>query len=79
MKSTCWPHLKPCITGLWGFMVFFTTGFREKYTPMVALYDISLRLKPENINVVQLDVMVICDLEENASENVNIINSFPLC
>lgn len=38
-------------------------------TPFVAPYDITLRRSPENINVVQPDIMVICDLEEKVDEN----------
>lgn len=48
----------------------FYTWFREKEcTPMVAPYDITLRRNPENINIVQPDLMVICDLEEKLNEN----------
>lgn len=36
--------------------------------PMFAPYDITLRRNPGNINVVQPDLMVICDLEENLNE-----------
>jgi len=37
--------------------------------PMVAPYDIELRRTPEQINIVQPDIMVICDLEENLDAN----------
>lgn len=51
-------------------LVLFHTGFQgKKCTPMVAPYDITLRRNPENINIVQPDLMVICDLEENLNEN----------
>ena len=36
---------------------------------MVAPYDITLHRNPENINVVQPDLMVICDLEEKLDAN----------
>ena len=35
---------------------------------MLAPYDITLKRNAENINVVQPDLMVICDLEENLNE-----------
>lgn len=38
-------------------------------TPIVAPYDIELRRTPEQINIVQPDIMVICDLEENLDDN----------
>lgn len=51
-------------------LVIFYNWFQgKKCTPMVAPYDITLKHNPENINVVQPDVMVICDLEENLDEN----------
>jgi len=37
--------------------------------PMVAPYDIELRRTPEQINIVQPDIMVICDLEDNLDDN----------
>ncbi|MBL4951173.1 type II toxin-antitoxin system Phd/YefM family antitoxin [Neobacillus sp. YIM B02564] len=50
-------------------LVIFHTFFQgSKCTPMVAPYDIELRRTPENINIVQPDIMVICDLEENLNE-----------
>jgi Uma2 family endonuclease len=51
-------------------LVTFYNYFQgKKCTPMVAPYDITLKRNSENINVVQPDVMVICDLEENLDEN----------
>ncbi|MBM4764750.1 type II toxin-antitoxin system prevent-host-death family antitoxin [Bacillus sp. B15-48] len=38
-------------------------------TPMIAPYDIELRRTPEQVNMVQPDLMVICDLEENLDDN----------
>jgi len=51
------------------FGIFYNYFQGKKCTPMVAPYDITLKRNPENINVVQPDVMVICDLEENLNEN----------
>lgn len=57
-------------TALTELLVIFYNWFQgKKCTPMVAPYDITLKRNPENINVVQPDVMVICDLEENLDEN----------
>ena len=51
-------------------LVLFYNWFQgKKCTPMIAPYDITLKRNPENINVVQPDIMVICDLEENLNEN----------
>ncbi len=51
-------------------LVIFYNWFQGKdCTPMVAPYDITLKRNPEDINVVQPDVMIICDLEENLDEN----------
>ncbi len=50
--------------------VFFYNWFQgKKCTPMVAPYDITLKRNQENTNVVQPDIMVICDLEEKLDEN----------
>lgn len=51
------------------FGIFFNWFQGGKCTPMVAPYDITLKRNPENINVVQRDIMVICDLEEKLNEN----------
>jgi len=51
-------------------LVLFYNWFQGgKCTPMVAPYDITLKRKQENINVVQPDIMVICDLEEKLNED----------
>ncbi|MCH1624193.1 type II toxin-antitoxin system Phd/YefM family antitoxin [Fredinandcohnia quinoae] len=55
------------ITELFGFFFNFFQG--TKCRPMVAPYDIELRRSPENINIVQPDIMIICDLEEKLNEN----------
>jgi prevent-host-death family protein len=49
-------------------VIFYTFFQGSKCTPMVAPYDIELRRTPENINIVQPDIMIICDLEENLNE-----------
>lgn len=46
------------------FGIFYNWFQGSKCTPMVAPYDITLKRTLENINVVQPDLMVICDLEE---------------
>jgi prevent-host-death family protein len=44
---------------------YFATWFRGKNCrPMLAPYDITLKRSPDKPNVVQPDLMVICDLEE---------------
>jgi prevent-host-death family protein len=51
------------------FVIFYNFFQGKKCTPIVAPYDIELRRTPENINVVQPDIMVICDLEEKLNED----------
>ena len=51
------------------FGIFFNWFAGKKCTPLVAPYDITLKRNPENINVVQPDLMVICDLEEKLDAN----------
>ena len=49
--------------------IIFHNWFRGKpCRPMLAPYDITLRRNPGDINVVQPDLMVICDLEEKLNE-----------
>ncbi len=55
------------ITELFGIFYNFFQG--TNCTPMVAPYDIELRRTPENINIVQPDIMIICDLEEKLNED----------
>lgn len=51
-------------------LVIFHHFFQgSKCRPIVAPYDIELRRTPENINIVQPDIMIICDLEEKLNEN----------
>lgn len=49
--------------------IFFNWFQGKKCRPMVAPYDITLKRHLEDINVVQPDLMVICDLEEKLAEN----------
>jgi Uma2 family endonuclease len=51
------------------FVLFYNWFQGKKCTPMVAPYDITLKRNQENINVVQPDIMVICDLEEKLDAN----------
>ncbi len=51
------------------FVIFYHWFEGKRCTPLVAPYDITLRRNPENINVVQPDLMVICDLEEKLDAN----------
>ena len=51
------------------FVLFYKWFEGKKCRPFVAPFDITLRRWPENINVVQPDIMVICDLEEKLNEN----------
>lgn len=49
--------------------VFFYNWFKGKpCRPMLSPFDITLRRFPEDKNVVQPDLMVICDLEEKLNE-----------
>lgn len=51
-------------------LVIFYNWFQGKSCrPMVAPYDIELHRTPDNINIVQPDLMVICDLEEHLDED----------
>jgi len=51
------------------FGIFYNWFQGKKCVPLVAPYDITLKRNPENINVVQPDLMVICDIEEKLDEN----------
>ena len=50
------------------FVSFYNFFQGKKCSPMVAPYDITLKRNQKNINVVQPDIMVICDLEEKLNE-----------
>lgn len=48
--------------------IFYSWFQGKKCRPVFAPFDITLKRSPDNINVVQPDLMVICDLEENLNE-----------
>jgi prevent-host-death family protein len=48
--------------------IFYNWFQGKKCRPMLAPFDITLKRNAENINVVQPDLMVICDLDENLNE-----------
>lgn len=50
------------------FGIFYNWFQGKKCITLVAPYDITLKRNPENINIVQPDIMVICDLEEKLDE-----------
>ena len=51
------------------FGIFYNWFQGKKCKPMLAPYDITLKRHPEDKNVVQPDIMVICDLEEKLNDN----------
>lgn len=51
------------------FGIFYNWFRGKKCRPMVAPYDITLRRHENDINVVQPDIMVICDLEEKLGKD----------
>jgi prevent-host-death family protein len=55
------------ITELFG--IFYNFFQDTNCTPIVAPYDIELRRTAENINIVQPDIMIICDLAEKLNED----------
>jgi len=52
---------------LFGRLFMYFDG--KKCTPMAAPYDIMIKLAEDRINVVQPDLMVICDLAEKMDDN----------
>lgn len=48
--------------------IFYNWFQGKTCRPMLAPYDITLKRNQENINVVQPDLMVICDLEEHLDD-----------
>ncbi len=50
------------------YVIFYQWFQGKDCRPMLAPFDITLKRNPENINVVQPDLMVICDLEEYLNE-----------
>ena len=50
-------------------VVFYNWFKGKKCTPMIAPYDIKLKRNEKNRNIVQPDLMVICDVEEQLGED----------
>lgn len=50
------------------YMIFYNWFQGKTCRPMFAPFDITLKRNAENINVVQPDLMVICDLDEKTNE-----------
>jgi Uma2 family endonuclease len=50
------------------YILFYNWFKGKKCRPMLAPYDITLKRSHDNINVVEPDLVVICDLEENLNE-----------
>ncbi len=50
------------------YILFYSWFKGKKCIPMLAPYDITLKRNHENINVVEPDLVVICDMEENLNE-----------
>lgn len=50
------------------FVVFYNWFQGKKCSPFVAPYDITLKRNADDKNVVQPDIMVICDLEDKLNE-----------
>jgi prevent-host-death family protein len=48
---------------------FYNFFKNKKCTPLTSPYDITLKKSSKNINVVQPDIVVVCDLDENNDEN----------
>lgn len=66
MESPKTPH-QSALTELFGGFYIWFQG--KKCRPFVAPYDIILKKNEKNINVVQPDLMVICDLDEKLGED----------
>jgi len=49
--------------------IFYNWFMGKKCTPMIAPYDIKLIRNEKNKNIVQPDLMVICDLDEKLGED----------
>jgi prevent-host-death family protein len=49
-------------------IIFYNWFQGKKCRTMLAPYDITLKRNQKNINIVQPDLMIICDLEENLNE-----------
>ncbi|HHW37960.1 MAG TPA: prevent-host-death protein [Bacillales bacterium] len=51
------------------FGVFYNTFIGSKCEPFMAPYDIEMKRTPENISMVQPDLMIICDLEKKLGDD----------
>ena len=51
------------------FVIFYNWFQGSKCKPFIAPYDITFKRKPDHPDVVQPDLMVICDLEDNLNDN----------
>lgn len=51
------------------FGIFYNTFNGKKCEPFMAPYDIEMKRTPENISIVQPDLMIICDLEEKLGDD----------
>jgi len=49
-------------------MLFYNWFKGKKCQPMLSPYDITLKRNPDNVNVVEPDLMIICDLDEKLNE-----------
>lgn len=50
------------------YILFYNWSRGKKCMPILSPCDITLKKSPENINVVQPDLVVVCDLEENINQ-----------
>lgn len=50
------------------YFLFYNWFKGKKCIPMLAPYDITLKRSPDKINIVEPDLVVICDMEENLNE-----------
>jgi prevent-host-death family protein len=50
------------------YIIFYNWFKGKKCRPMFAPFDITLKRSPDKINVVEPDIIVICDLEEKKNE-----------
>lgn len=51
------------------FGIFYNTFNGKNCEPFMAPYDIEMKRTPENISIVQPDLMIICDLKEKLSDD----------
>jgi len=50
------------------YIMFYNWFKSKECRPILSPFDITLKRSPDNINVVEPDIVVICDLEENINE-----------